>query len=107
MIYTILSAIGLWFGVHWFYVIMMSAKGRRYELPLYWKVMLFPAALIMVVLDVAFNLTFGVIMFRELPHELQFSGRVQRHVDDSPSDRRRMALWWARILNVFDEHIEL
>jgi hypothetical protein len=100
----ILAAAALWFGVHWFYIVAMAAKEKLRSgqmKSLYWKVMLFPAAVFGVLLDVAFNVTFGVILFRELPQELLFSSRVQRHYK-TPGGRGRMAEWWALRLNEVD-----
>lgn len=92
----LLAAIALWFGVHWAFVGLMYAKTLK--LTLYWKVMLAPLAVIGFALDVAFNVVFGTLMFRELPHELLFTDRVKRHFADGD----RLAAWWARNLNLVD-----
>lgn len=96
---TLLYAAGLWFGVHWAFVAIMAAK--RVELTRYWKVMLFPLAVAGLALDVLFNLTFGSVMYLELPREWLFTKRCQRHVGD-PGSRGRMARFWAKQLNLFD-----
>lgn len=103
-----LLAIGLWFGVHWAYVGIMAAKNVP-ELTLYWKVILFPAALIGLVLDIVFNLTFGTLMYLEPPREWLFTERCQRWVavpEDETSElwlyRQRVARFWRRQLNLFD-----
>jgi hypothetical protein len=101
---TALALVGLWFAVHWAFVAIMHAKAIRSELTLYWRVMLWPLALIGLVLDVAFNVVFGSIMFREIPRELLFTSRVQRHAAAGSA----LALWWARQLNQFDPgHVDL
>lgn len=99
----LLVAIAIWLGVHWAYVAVMHAKAvhERGELTIYWRVMLLPLAVVGLLLDVAFNLTFGTLMFRELPRELLFTARCQRHVR-GVGRRRPLALWWARQLNQFD-----
>jgi hypothetical protein len=105
---TVLAIFCLWFGVHWAYVLVVHAKAvnERQGLSLYWKVHILPVAFVGLVLDAAFNLTFGTVMFRELPHELLFSSRVQRHVR-SGGKRSRLARFWARQLNTFDpDHIK-
>jgi uncharacterized protein (DUF2062 family) len=94
-----LYAAGLWLGVHYAFVAIMAAK--RLELTRYWKVMLFPLAVVGLVLDVLFNLTFGSVMYLELPRELLFTKRCQRHIKGSGS-RQRMAAFWQRQLNLFD-----
>jgi hypothetical protein len=108
MMRVVLSATVLWFGVHWAFVAVMHAKAieRAQGLTLYWRVILYPLAAIGLTLDAAFNLTFGTLMFRELPHELLFTARCQRHARGA-GRRQRLALWWARQLNQFDTgHIE-
>lgn len=91
----------VWLGVHWSYVAIMAAKASRSILTPYWYVMLVPLVLVGFVLDIVFNLTFGW-MFLERPHELMFSSRVQRHFRQSVGWRKRLAIFWARNLNVFD-----
>jgi hypothetical protein len=96
--HTLALLAGLWFGVHWAFVAIMNAKAARERLSLYWKVMLYPLAAIGLVLDVAFNAVFGSLMFLELPRELLFTSRCQRHAHKGS----RLALWWAKQLNAFD-----
>jgi hypothetical protein len=98
----------IWFGVHWAYVLVMSAKAKLDTLTLYWKVMLIPAAILGGVLDFAFQFTFGWLMFLETPFRggVFFSGRVQHHFRLGSGWRKRLAVFWARNLNVFDEHIK-
>ena len=110
MLTAILTAVAVWFGVHWSYVAVVHAKAvfARQGLSLYWKVHIFPLAAIGIVLDLLFNVVFGTLMFRELPKELLFSSRVQRHVRNGPSKRFGLAMFWARQLNTFDpDHIKV
>jgi len=101
-----LAAVGLWFGVHWAYVLAMAARAalERGELTVYWWVMLVLPALVGVVLDFAFNITFGWLMFLETPtgRGWLFSHRVQHHFLHSTGWRGDLAEFWARNLNVFD-----
>ena len=104
LLYTVL----VWFGVHWGYVMVMSAK--RKDLTLYWKVMLVPGAVIEGILDFVFQFSFGWIMFLETPFHRGwlFSNRVQYHADESFDWRYTLALWWAKQLNLFDPgHIKI
>lgn len=102
-----IGAVVVWFGVHWGYAAVMHFKKARDAgtLTLYWKVHGYPLGVVVGVLDVAFNFTFG-LMFAEMPREFFFSKRVQRHVDESSGWRLRLASFYGRVLNVFDEHIK-
>lgn len=103
MLALIVTAVALWFAVHWAFVAVMHAKAMRErgDLRTYWLVMLLPLAAVGLVLDCAFNLTFGTLMFRELPRELLFTSRCKRHFRGD-GRRKRLAGWWARQLNTFD-----
>ena len=94
---------GIWLGVIWAYIAVMHAKAvnERTGLSLFWKVHVLPLAVVGITLDFVFNMTFGTVMFRELPHELLFSSRVQRHVRNG-GKRFALAVFWARQLNTFD-----
>ena len=107
---TLAGIVGLWLGVHWTYVIAMAAKNAlgAGKLTLYWRVMLYPAAVLGVLLDFVFQLTFGWVMFLETLKRggWLFSGRVQHHFLHSDGWRKKLAIFWARNLNVFDpDHI--
>lgn len=105
---SIALAIAVWFVAIWAYVAIMAAKPMYAELPLFWKVHLWPLAWLGLVADFVFNVWFGTLMFLEPPHELLFSSRVQRHVDESTGWRGRLARFWARQLNVFHKtHIKI
>lgn len=112
MLALIASAVGVWFGVHILYVVATAAKAA-YEtgtLTPYWLVMLAPAVLLGVALDVVFQFTFGWLMFLETPFRggYLFSGRVKHHFRNGRGWRLRLAVFWARNLNVFDsKHVTL
>lgn len=93
----------LWLGVNWSYVLVMGAKDALAagRLTLYWKTMLLPVAGAGLLLDFAFNYTFGW-MFLRVPRPVLFSGTVQWHYRNSQGWRLRLATFWARNLNVFD-----
>jgi hypothetical protein len=61
----------------------------------------YPAAAVMIPLDISFNLTWGSYIFQERPHELTFSGRVRRHLrHDTPTiDHYLAAVQWGVELN--------
>ena len=101
--YTAAAIVGLWFVVHWAFVAVMHAKAvkERGAITTYWLVVLLPLVVLGLVLDLAFNLTFGSVLFRELPRELLFTSRCKRHIGGTGS-RQRMAAFWQRQLNQFD-----
>lgn len=106
MLPVFLTAAGVWFGACWSFVAVMHAKVviERGGLSLFWKVNIAPLAVLGLLLDAAFNVTFGTVLFRELPRELLFSARVQRHWRADKGDR--MAAFWARQLNAIDpDHV--
>lgn len=74
------------------------------DLPLDWKVALYVLLVLGTIGDFIFNVFRGTWIYGELPRELLFSDRVQRHVDsgDWGHDTRK----WVKILNTGDpEHI--
>lgn len=107
MLLLILAAVAVWFGVHALYVMAVSAKAaaKAGRLTLYWKTNLAPALVLGVVLDFTFNYTFGW-MFLAVPQPVLFSGTVQHHYRNSAGWRLKLAQFWARNLNVFEEHIK-
>lgn len=97
----------LWFVTIWAFVAVMHGKAlvERGALTRFWSFHVWPLAIVALLLDVTFNLTFGWVMFGELPlargHWL-FSERVQYHYRRSISWRGRLAEFWARQLNAVD-----
>lgn len=77
-------------------------KLRKQGTPLtFWLIMLGPHLIVGWLGDVIlFNFVLGTIAYAELPHELTFSERVQRHYLAKPD--RRFTRWWARRLNEID-----
>lgn len=96
-----------YFALHWAYVIAMATEAA-YEagrLTPYWRVILFPVLVFGVLLDFVFNYTLG-FMFLAKPAPYLFSQTVQHHVDHSEGWRLWLAAFWARTLNVFDDHVK-
>jgi len=101
MIFIALAA--LWFGVTGCFVLVMHAKKLKEagQLNTFWTFNILPWAVIGITLDFIFNVIAGTLIFRELPRELLFSSRVQRHYR-SEGFRGRMAEFWANQLNAID-----
>jgi hypothetical protein len=102
----------IYFGVHFGYVIAMSAKKAKEEgrLTKYWTFVLAPACVYAVYADAVFNYTFG-LMFLVKPQPHLFSATVQYHYTRMEHGlgtkwQQRLARFWAGQLNVFDDHIK-
>ena len=101
------AALGLvigWFLLIGAFILVMHVKHLRDDgtkLTLFWKVNIWPWAIVGIALDIAFNLIAGTILYLELPRELMFTSRCKRHID-SQDWRRSIALWWQRQLNQID-----
>lgn len=102
-----LAALAVFAGVHWCYVIAMSAKKayREARLTRYWIGILSIPLVGGVLLDFVFNYTFG-LMFLAVPRPVMFSGTVQWHYRHSKGWRKKLSDFWAKNLNVFDDHIK-
>jgi hypothetical protein len=68
------------------------------------KVFGYPLLAVFMVLDVTYNLTVGTLTFLELPHELLFTSRLQRHLKDDPATWRYKVADWlcTNLLDPFD-----
>jgi len=99
------SAVGVVAGFYLLigsFIIVMRAKAIRDEgakITLFWRVGVWPWAIIGVALDVAFNVVAGTVMFLELPHEIMFTSRSKRHVREAKGWRLAIALFWQKQLN--------
>lgn len=96
----------LWLATVYMFPSCVHAK-RMWEegrLDLFWKVHYVVGVLAFILLDAAFNLFYGTLIFRERPREWLFSSRVQRLVRAG----NKHALVWAGRLNAVDEgHIKI
>lgn len=103
MIWLTVSLIGLWFATIWLFVGLSHAKSliEQERLGWFWRVNLWPALGLFLVLDVAWNVVIGTVNFVELPRELLFTSRVARHMA-SDGWRGKVASWWREQLNQID-----
>lgn len=70
---------------------------RLKELPLDWEIALIVLFILGTIGDCFFNIFRGTFIFKELPKELLFTDRIQRHVDDG--DWSTKTIKWVKILN--------
>lgn len=85
----LISFIILWV----FFVNVMTWKKHENKIPKYVKPLLYFIAAIGYIWDVLFNITFGSIMFLELPQELTLSERIRRLLLTDRGWRFAMGYW--------------
>jgi len=107
LVYTLLAIAAATFLVESAFMLVSSAKRAMDAdaLPLEMRLVAYFWLVIGLLADVAFNLTRGTWMFRELPREWLFSARVKRHVLESATRsewRYRKACEWRDALNAID-----
>ena len=88
----------------WLFTGGIHAKGvwERGELNTFLKWVYAPLVVVVLLLDVTFNLIFGTLFFREIPREWLFTNRVKRHIKESRGRELSTAMYWAGILNAID-----
>jgi uncharacterized RDD family membrane protein YckC len=92
-----------------FYLRVLTPIAER---GLYYTIAVAPIAIPLWLFDVAYNATFGSIMFAELPNTWTFSDRLQKHVTDGKSNqetwRSILAVGLAKFVNMIeDAHIHM
>ena len=108
MVAAISTVVALWFTVSTCYVALIHLKKlrKRGKPLLFWTASLLVPGVVGWLVDVLFmNFVVGTVAYVELPHELTFSSRVQRHyLDEIARDKpRRFTTWWANRLNEIDD----
>ncbi|KKL12648.1 hypothetical protein LCGC14_2533650 [marine sediment metagenome] len=89
-------------GIFFAYPTVQRLKSRRDEFGWIIKVPIYLWFVLGYLSDVGFNLTWGTFIFRELPRELIFTDRLQRHWTGTNEKQKRRAQPWARRLNAID-----
>ncbi|HTH40652.1 MAG TPA: hypothetical protein VL968_07670 [Rhodocyclaceae bacterium] len=86
------------------FVVTMAAKAAWPILSIVPRVLLVPAALVAVVMDVIFNLIPATIIFLDPPRELLFTQRLDRYEAEDSGWRYTLALWICQnLLNPFQQ----
>lgn len=95
----------------WLFTAGIHAKGivERGEANSFLKFVYAPLVVLVLAVDVVWNITLGSLIYRELPREWLFTTRTQRHYDeltiayDQLSGlRKERAVYWAGVLNAID-----
>lgn len=99
-----IGSVLLWLGTSLLFIALSHAKALHEKggLALFWRVPCYVALPLFLVLDLAWNLTVGTLVFGELPRELLFTSRVKRHLRHSKGRDQSRAVWWAARLNEID-----
>lgn len=74
------------------FIVTMAAKASWDSLPLISKILVSPAAILAVLMDVFFNICIASFLLCEFPHELMFTKRLDRYLSDD-GWRERLARW--------------
>lgn len=100
-----------WWGVTgWFFALAHGAQLRDEGVEFGWIIKggIYPFLATGVLFDVLFNLTWGSVIFRELPREFLFTQRVKRHLREKYHSSRRGRIareWQIRLNKVMPDHI--
>jgi hypothetical protein len=103
-LYVLLGAIGGWVLLVNFFVAIMHTKAvldRGEKIPGLFRLPLYLGAVVGLILDIAFNWTLGIVIYREPPQEFTFTSRCSRH-KQGHGWRKEKAEWWCKQLNKFD-----
>ena len=75
------------------FVVTMAAKAAWDNLSIVPRVLLVPAALVAVLMDVFFNLVAATVIFFDLPREWLFTQRLERYKAQGAGWRYTLARW--------------
>ncbi|HEY0721690.1 MAG TPA: hypothetical protein VGE50_10620 [Gammaproteobacteria bacterium] len=91
------------FAAMWLqYLAVMNLKENRSKLTVAAKLWAYPMLIVGVLSDVLFNLAIGTVVYVELPHELLFTTRCNRHIGEK-GWRGNVARWFCRnFMDPFD-----
>jgi len=92
-------------GIFFAYPTVRRLKDQKDEFGWIVKVPIYLWILLGALSDVVFNVTWGSIIFRELPHEFFFTDRLKRHWYEDNTDnnkQRDRAVPWVRRVNLID-----
>jgi len=89
-------------GIFFAYPTVYRLKDQKDEFGWIIKVPIYLWLVVGLIADILFNITWGTIIFRELPHETLFTDRLKRHWYGDSSRQRRRAKPWVRRVNLID-----
>jgi len=104
ILYTVLTALGLTYGLYVFYAAVMNLQRVR-DMGLLTpmaKVLAYPTLVIGLILDLIVNLFVFTVVLLELPQELTVTSRLQRHHKESTGWRLAVVKFLEPILDPLD-----
>lgn len=105
LVWLLLVATASWLilgGLFFAYPTVYRLKDQKDEFGWVIKIPLYLLLFVGVIADVAFNATWGTVIFRELPQEFLFTKRLKRHWYGVSGKQRARAAPWERRLNLID-----
>lgn len=105
LLYIVVGMIALWWGVTgWFFALAKAAELKEADVEFGWliKGAIYPYLAIGVGVDFLFNMTWGTLIFREIPQELLFTARVKRHVRAGSDEGLE---WQERLNKIMPGHV--
>jgi hypothetical protein len=104
ILYTVLTALGLTYGLYVFYAAVMNLQRVR-DMGLLTpmaKVLAYPTLVIGLILDLIVNLFVFTVVLLELPQELTVTARLKRHHKESTGWRLAVVKFLEPILDPLD-----
>jgi hypothetical protein len=104
ILYTVLTALGLTYGLYVFYAAVMNLQRVRDKglLTPMAKVLAYPTLVIGLILDLIVNLFVFTVVLLELPQELTVTARLKRHHKESTKWRLAVVKFLEPILDPLD-----
>jgi hypothetical protein len=102
---TVIIAIISWIilgGIFLAYPTVQRIKEYKDEISLFMKIPVYVWLIIGLTADFAFNATWGTAIFREVPREMTFTARLQRHWRSNDTKQKKRAEKWVRYVNLID-----
>lgn len=105
ILWILIIAVASWLvlgGLFFAYPTVVRLKHRKDEFTFIMKVPIYLWLGIGMLADVVFNVTWGTVIFRELPKEYVFTDRLSRHWHGDDAKQKERAEPWVRRVNTID-----
>lgn len=89
-------------GIFLAYPTVQRIKEHKDEIGLFMKIPVYVWLVIGLTADFGFNATWGTVIFREIPREMTFTARLQRHWRGTNGKQMRRAEKWVKYVNLID-----